>query len=279
MSSEPGGTSRRMAYCTGSTLPTRSQRATRSKSANTSSGRVHGVKGSSEGRGSIPAAAQHRHGVGLLVGGVALVELLEDVVAGRLERRHREEAPGRPQARPQLDVAQDVLDLDGDVEGQLGKRTVDGVDRPHRMVGPVEEVGVTEGDVAGPQRHELRHVGHDDVLAHEAGASVVDHGHRTVPAPVGAPVARLHVPGQPALPPEVEVGVALQGRQEPARREPEASPTELDHGRGPHRADGRPGPGDPEARASAQATSRGSYSPVMARSATGADPSAPSSPA
>ena len=147
-----------------------------------------------------------------------------------------------------------------------------------RVVRAVQEIGVAEGDVARSHGHELGDVGHHGVLAHQAGAAVVDDGHGTVPAPVRAAVAGLDVAGQAAFAPEGKAGVAVEAREEVAGREPEPAPPELDHGVGPAPAR-RPGRRVPATSASTQATRRGSYSPAMARSATGATPSAPSRPA
>src|SRR6478609_1337593 len=90
-SSDPSGSSRRIVYWTGSTLPTRSCSATKSSISTTSPGVVQGVNG--------------------FLGRVALVEPLEDLVVDRLERGDHEQAARPGERRPQLGVAQDVLDL------------------------------------------------------------------------------------------------------------------------------------------------------------------------
>ena len=179
--------------------------------------------------------------------------------------------PAAGHAGPHVAVAQDVLDLGGHVEGQVGEGAVDGVDHARRVVGTVQEVGVAEGDVAGPHAHELGDVGHDGVLADQAGAAVVDDGDRTVTAAVRAPVARLHVAGQAALAPESQAGVAVQAGQEVAGREAEPAPPELDHGRS-HLAGGAgttgAAPSSGEAERRPRPPAPGSYSPAMARSAS-----------
>ncbi len=111
-----------------------------------------------------------------------------------------------------------------------GNALVDGVDHAGRMVRAVEEIGIAEGDVAGPHVHELGDVGDDGVLGDQSGAPVVDHGDRAVTAPVRAPVARLHVAGQAAFGPEGHLCVAVQAGEEMAGGQAEASPPELDDG-------------------------------------------------
>src|SRR3954454_617130 len=97
-----------------------------------------------------------------------------------------------------------------------------------RVAATVEEVGVTEGDVAGAQLDEARDVPHHGVCADDADAPVVDGGHRGVAAPVHAAVARLDVPEERLVAAEREVRVALERRQQLARRQLELAPAELD---------------------------------------------------
>src|SRR3954463_12596812 len=70
-----------------------------------------------------------------------------------------------------------------------------------RVAATVEEVGVTEGDVAGAQLDEARDVPHHGVCADDPDAPVVDGGHRAVAAPVHAAVTRLDVAHEPLLAP------------------------------------------------------------------------------
>ena len=159
-----------------------------------------------------------------------LVELFEDVVAGRLECRHGEETTGRPQAGPDVAVAKDVLDLGGDVEGELGECSVHGLDHASGVMRAVEEIGIPEGDVAGSHVHEPSHIGEDDVVADQAGTPVVDHGHRAMPAAMRTPVAGLDISDQTALAAEGELRVTVQTGQEVAGGKPEPAPPELHHG-------------------------------------------------
>src|SRR5207248_3628778 len=64
------------------------------------------------------------------------------------------------------------------------------------MSPPVEEVGITERDVARTRLDELRGVVEHDIEWNLARASVVDDGHRTMPAPVRAAARRFDVAGR-----------------------------------------------------------------------------------
>ena len=92
------------------------------------------------------------------LGRVALVEPLEDLVVDRLERGDHEQAARPGERRPQLGVAQDVLDLRRAVEGEVGEALVHRLHDAQRVAAAVEEVGVAEGDVAGAQLDEARDV-------------------------------------------------------------------------------------------------------------------------
>ncbi len=98
------------------------------------------------------------------------------------------------------------------------------------MVGTVQEVGISEGDVASAQVHELGDVGHDDVLADQTGAPVVHDGDRTMAAAVHASVAGLHVSGQAAFATEGQARVTVQAGKEMADGQPEPTPPQLDDG-------------------------------------------------
>ena len=143
---------------------------------------------------------------------MALVEPLEDLVVDRLEGGDHEQAARPGERRPQLGVAQDVLDLRRAVEGELGEALVHRLHDAQRVAAAVEEVGIAEGDVAGAELDEARDVPHHGVRADDADAPVVDSGHRAVAAPVHAAVARLDVAHEPLVASEREVCVALERR-------------------------------------------------------------------
>ena len=104
------------------------------------------------------------------------------------------------------------VDLGRAVEGHVRERSWSRRTTRERVRRAVEEVGVAEGDVAGPGRHLGGDVGHHDVLGDDADAAVVDDGHRAVAAAVEAAMARLDVTGQPPLVAERELGIALERR-------------------------------------------------------------------
>ena len=79
-----------------------------------------------------------------------------------------------------------------------------------------------------PSSTRLRDVGEHGVCADDADAPVVDGRHRAVPAAVHAAVARLDVADEPLVAAEREVRVALERRQQVARRQLELAAAELD---------------------------------------------------
>ena len=92
-------------------------------------------------------------------------------------------------------MLQDVLDLDGDVEGHARVRGVDRARHRQRVLGAVEEVGIAERDVARAGRHLRADVGDDDVDGHDEEAAAVDRRDRAVAAVVQAAAAGLDVAG------------------------------------------------------------------------------------
>jgi hypothetical protein len=162
---------------------------------------------------------------------VALVQPGQGGVVDRFQRRGHEQAPEGGQLRPEGVVAQHVLHLDGQIEGQVGEGVVEGPHDPAGVLGPVEEVGVTEGDVAGARRHQLVHVGQDHLLVDRPGPALVDDRHRAVPAPVRAAVGGLDVAHQAVVVADRQVGVAVEGGQQVAGGQGEGAPAQLDRHR------------------------------------------------
>ena len=66
----------------------------------------------------------------ILGGGVALVQLARMWSLADSKRRHPNRQPAWANAGQHVAVAQDVLDLDRHVEGQVGEGAVHGVDDP-----------------------------------------------------------------------------------------------------------------------------------------------------
>src|SRR5690349_23602927 len=86
-----------------------------------------------------------------------------------------------------------MLDLDRDVEGDIG---VGGMQRPDdapRVARPVEEIRIAERDVARPGENLRIDVGQDDLGLHDAELAVVDRDDWTVPAEMTAAAARFGV--------------------------------------------------------------------------------------
>ncbi len=97
-----------------------------------------------------------------------------------------------------------------------------------RVAPAVEEVRITEGDVARAEAHQAVDIAHDSLGLDDPDAAVIDRGHGAVPAAVHAPVAGLHVADQPLLSAHRQAGVALQSRQQLAGRELEAAALQVD---------------------------------------------------
>ena len=217
-------------HWTGSTFPTRSQYATSSTKAQTSSAVVHGVKGSSDGRGSMPlrrstSTASISSATVWPLSSLVRMSSLADSKADTTNTQPMSASSGHSSRWERT-----WLDLGGHVEGQVGIGVVHGLHHPPGVVGPVQEVGVAEGQVAGAHAHELGHVGQDVLHADHPGAPVVDHGDRAVPAPMGAAVAGLDIAGETLLFPDHQPGVAVERRQELSGGQPETLPAEVHHG-------------------------------------------------
>ena len=131
------------------------------------------------------------------------------------------------------------------------------------MASAVEEVRVTKRDMARTHVHQTLDVAQNGVGLHDPNTSVVDRWDRAVPAAVHAAVAGLHVADQALLAVHRQTGVALERRQQLARRQVEVPALKVDDGLLASRGRG-PGLASPLA----QATSAGSYSPAIARPAS-----------
>ena len=138
-------------------------------------------------------SAEQLGGLDRLRSRVPLVEPDEDVVVDGLERAHDEQTPALGHLVPDLVSFEHVLDLGGDVEGELGPALVQRAHDSQRMAPPVEEIRVPEGDVLRSEFNELIDVGEHDVRRNEPDSPSIDHGNRAVPALVRAPVAGLDV--------------------------------------------------------------------------------------
>ena len=122
---------------------------------------------------------------------VAFVEKRQHAVVQRFDRARHERAAAGREPRQQPPVLKQMLDLDGDVEADLGMRRVHGVDDVHGVGRTVEEVRIAKGDVVRARRDLRGDVGQDDLGLHHAELSLI-HGHdRAMPAEMFAAPAGL----------------------------------------------------------------------------------------
>jgi hypothetical protein len=157
--------------------------------------------------------------------------MAQHVVVERLRRRHDEQAAESRQFRQARALAQQVLDLGGEVEGDGGELVVQGTRDGERVAGAVEEVGITEAHVRGARRHLLAHVGEHDVSGHDHEAAAVDGRNRAVTAQVLAPAAALDVGDELPAPVVIELRVRLERGQGRAARRHEGQPPRVRRGR------------------------------------------------
>ena len=81
---------------------------------------------------------------------MVLREKAQNVVVHSLHGGGDEQAPAAPQLGQQFGVIDEVLDLDGGIERDFGKRVVQRPRQPQAVGGTVEEVRVAEGNVRRP---------------------------------------------------------------------------------------------------------------------------------
>ena len=81
-------------------------------------------------------------------------------------------------------MAQEMLDLDRHVVGDIGMRRMERLDHAHRMCRTIEEIGIAERDVLGASPDLRVDVGEDDVSRHDAKLAAVDRHDGAVPAQV-----------------------------------------------------------------------------------------------
>ena len=105
-------------------------------------------------------------------------------------------------------MAQQVLDLDRDVVGEVGMLAVERLDDWQRVADAVEEVRVAEGDVPRPGANLAADVLEHDLARDDAEAAAVHRRDRAVAAQVPAPAARLGGAHHPMLAAEAQPGVA-----------------------------------------------------------------------
>ena len=124
-------------------------------------------------------------------------------------------------------VTQQVLDLRGDVERDVGPLGVEIARHRERVRRPVEEVGIAEGDVPGARLDLLADVGQHDLARHREEPPAVDRRDRAVPAAVQAPAGRLRVGDQIHAAVALDVSIGLDGGQARAARHREVEAREI----------------------------------------------------
>ena len=159
---------------------------------------------------------------------MALVQNGEDAVIDRLEGADHERTAGLGQLGEHVGVSEEVLDLDGGIEGQVRMAVMHRGHDPAGMMGCVEEVGVGEADMAGPGGHQLVDVGQDGILGHRTDPPVVDDRDRAVPTAVRAASAGGHRTDGSLLAGDGQAGVAAQVGEQPTVGHPGLNTAQLD---------------------------------------------------
>ena len=156
-------------------------------------------------------------------------EKAQDVVVDRFCRGGDEQAPAAPQLGQQFGVIDEVLDLDGGIEGDVGECFVQRARQPEGMGGTIEEVRVAEGNMGCPFSDLLPDVCHHHVYRDDTELSLVHRDHRAVPAQVLAAPAALGKPGDAGRSVrQHQVGVAGELWQTTAVRHLERDPAQAD---------------------------------------------------
>src|SRR6266508_3146834 len=120
----------------------------------------------------------------------------EYCIVERLGGGDDEQAAERGQLREMGAVAEQMLDLRREVEGQLRPLGVQRAGERERVSGAIHKIGIAEGDMARPGLHLLADIGQHDPARHGEEAPTVYGRDRTVAAEVPAAAARLHVAGE-----------------------------------------------------------------------------------
>ena len=142
---------------------------------------------------------------------VPLIEQPKNVVVDRLDGGGHEQAAGRGQGGQVTGVLEQMLDLDGRVVGDVGKRAMKRRDEPEGVADAVEEIRIAKGDVPRARGHLAADIFHHHVALDDAEAPAVDRHDGAVPAHMLAAAARLCIARRAALAvSQLEVGVAAE---------------------------------------------------------------------
>ncbi len=144
-------------------------------------------------------------------------------------RAGNEQAARLAKARQQFAMLQQVLDLDGRVVGERGTLAMQGVRDAHSVRGPVEEIGIAEGDVLGARGHLLANVGEHHFRLHHAETALIYRHHGAMAAQMLAAAAGFGVAGALGFePPTCRRGVFFERRKLGSQRHLELEPVERD---------------------------------------------------
>ncbi len=93
----------------------------------------------------------------------------------------------------------------------------------------VKEVRIPEANVACARCSLLANILQDDLPRDDAKPAIVDWHHRTVPTPVFATAARLHIAGRPPISVrQLQIGIPIEAGQSSAIGDDEILPGERD---------------------------------------------------
>src|SRR5262245_45202739 len=124
---------------------------------------------------------------------MAFIQHVQDMILHRLDSTGDEHTTGVTQRRQMLGVAQQVLNLDGHIVGQLWECCMQCLHQGDGMPDAIKKVRIAEGDVLGSSRHLLSDILQDHVTLHNAETSRIDWHNRAMAAEVLTATARLGV--------------------------------------------------------------------------------------
>src|SRR5215510_2242823 len=111
---------------------------------------------------------------------MSLLQVGEDCVAERLDRRHRKQAAEPSEFREQCPMFEDMLDLSGEIKGQQRELFVQCACNPQGMGWAVQEVGVAERNMLGPQLHQTPDIFQNNLLRNREEPATIDRWNRTM---------------------------------------------------------------------------------------------------
>src|SRR4029453_17476948 len=110
-------------------------------------------------------------------------------------------------------MLQQMLDLGGEIESECREAAVHFTHDAERVAGTIEKIGVSEGDVRGPELDLQANVFQHQLFRQDEKAAGVYRGDRTMTAEVQAAAAGLHVARPISLSMHFQEGVSVEGFQ------------------------------------------------------------------